>query len=98
MKNNRTLERAQEVVMRTLSSESKSGIVLAAYTGKNGSLSDSALYVKGDPIDAVSMITTALLDIFDKHDISLEGYMCGLLRISEKRKNSRSTKKRKNEK
>ena len=83
--------------MRTLSSESKSGIVLAAYTDENDSLS-RALYVKGEPIEAVAMITNALLDIFDKQGISLEGYMCGLLRISEKRKSEKERKNEKNKK
>lgn len=89
-KNNKKYIDADEgikVVRKTLSSEVENGIVIAAYTDKNGSLADSVFYAKGDPFSALAMMTTWMIKILDEYGISLDKYIHSFQLFSDKRKN-----------
>lgn len=73
-----------KVVRKTISSEAENGIVIAAYTDKNGKLADGVFYAKGSSLVALSMMTNALLNMLDDCGVSLEDYIYSLRHISEK--------------
>lgn len=64
-----------KIVRRTLSSEVKSGIVIAMNKDENGLHSDSVVIAKGEASYVVAMMSTGLIKILCKYDISLEKYV-----------------------
>lgn len=73
-----------KIVRKTISSETENGIVIAAYTDKNGRLVDGVFHAKGNGHFALSVITNALLDMIDKGVVSLEKYIYSLRCVSGK--------------